>query len=321
MRARPPHAAVLVREVLAALRPRSGAGYVDGTVGAGGHAEAILEAAAPDGRLLGLDVDPDALELARARLRRYGDRVVLVHDNFRRLAQVLAATRFAPPDGVQGVLLDLGVSSMQLDRAERGFSFAADGPLDMRMNPAAGRTAADVVNTLPERDLADLLFRYGEERWARRIARAVIARRARAPFRTTADLAQVVAGAVPGGAGWRIHPATRAFQALRIAVNDELAALEEALPAALAALEPAGRLAVIAFHSLEDRIVKRFFVSQAGRCVCPPALPVCACGARARLRIVTKKPIVPSVEEQAANPRSRSAKLRVAEKLGTGGAS
>jgi 16S rRNA (cytosine1402-N4)-methyltransferase len=313
---------VLLAEVLAALRPRSGGRYVDCTLGAGGHAEAVLEASSPDGRLLGLDADPDALELARERLRRYGERAVFVHENYRELATVLTTTGFSGPDGVDGVLYDFGVSSMQLDRPERGFSFAADGPLDMRFDRRAGPTAADLVNDLPERRLADILFAYGEERWARRIARAIAARRAAAPFHTTADLARVIAAAVPGGrGGQRIHPATRAFQALRIAVSDELAGLEATLPAAVDALRPGGRLAVIAFHSLEDRIVKRFLRDQEGRCACPPGLPVCRCGARAHLRILTKKPIVPASAEVAANPRSRSARLRVAEKLGPPGVS
>jgi 16S rRNA (cytosine1402-N4)-methyltransferase len=222
---------------------------------------------------------------------------------------------------LDGVLFDLGVSSMQLDRAERGFSFRAEGPLDMRMDPAAARSAADLVNTLPEQELANLLFTYGEERHARRIARAIGDRRRQAPFATTSDLAAVVAGASPGGHAGRpggIHPATRTFQALRIAVNDELAGLREALPQALDALGAGGRLMVISFHSLEDRVVKQFFQAQSGRCVCPPGLPVCRCGAQARLRILTKKPVVASDAEQRANPRSRSAKLRAAEKLDEG---
>jgi 16S rRNA (cytosine1402-N4)-methyltransferase len=216
--------------------------------------------------------------------------------------------------------MDLGVSSMQLDRPERGFSFQASGPLDMRLDPTQGPAAADLVNSLPERELAALIFEYGEERFARRVARAIVQRRARVPFRTTVDLAQTVAGAVGGRPGG-IHPATRTFQALRIAVNGELDGLRVALPKAVDALKPGGRLAVIAFHSLEDRIVKRHFAAESGRCTCPPGLPECRCGARARLRVLTRKPLVASDDEQRANPRSRSAKLRVAEKLATGGAS
>ena len=299
------HVAVLLTEVLEALRPASGGIYVDGTIGAGGHAEAILEASSPDGVLLGVDADSSALAIAAARLARFGPRLRLVQQNYRDIDAVLAQTHLPPPSGV---LLDLGVSSMQLDHAARGFSFQADGPLDMRMDPTQGRpTAAQLVNALPERELADLIYRFGEERHSRRIARVVVERRARARFETTGDLARVVAGAVPGP-GWRtgrgIHPATRTFQALRIAVNDELAGLEEALPKAAAALAPGGRLAVISFHSLEDRIVKQFMR-----------------GAGNSLRILTKKPLVPSSDEQRANPRSRSAKLRVAEKLALAGSS
>jgi 16S rRNA (cytosine1402-N4)-methyltransferase len=309
---------VLLSEVVAALQPRAGGAYVDCTVGAGGHAEAILEAAKPDGQLLGLDADGDALALARARLRRFGARVTLVHRNFRDLSAVLAEQRFAQ---VQGVLLDLGVSSMQLNQPERGFSFSSDGPLDMRMNQTEGPTAADAISELPEHDLARILFDYGEEPRARRIARAIVARRAHAPFRSTGDLSRVIASAAGGARGGRIHPATRSFQALRIAVNDELHGLEVALPDALESLVPGGRLAVISFHSLEDRIVKRFLQSRAGRCVCPPGLPVCVCRAQAEVRLLTKKPIVPGRDEQMRNPRSRSAKLRAAEKLRAPGTS
>jgi 16S rRNA (cytosine1402-N4)-methyltransferase len=303
---------VLLTEAISWLRPHAGGVYVDATVGAGGHARAILEASAPDGRLLGLDLDADALRLATEQLRPYGDRVRLERRSFRELPAALAAAGLAPegaPAGaVDGVLFDLGVSSMQLDRPERGFAFGAEGPLDMRLDPGTGEPAAALVDRLPERQLADLLFTYGEEPAARRIARAIVRRRGAAPLRTTTDLARVVAGAVLGGGagrgGWRrVHPATRTFQALRIAVNDELGALEAALPAATAALEPGGRLVVIAFHSLEDRIVKRFFRE------------------RSDLLVLTRKPVTAGAEEVAANPRSRSAKLRAAEKLDPGGAS
>jgi 16S rRNA (cytosine1402-N4)-methyltransferase len=312
---------VLLAEVIAALAPRAGGRYVDCTVGAGGHAEALLEASAPDGQVLALDADADALALARARLHRFGGRVVLVHRNFADLAAVLSERHVG---GVEGILFDLGVSSMQLDRAARGFSFTADGPLDMRMDRGRGATAADLVNGLPERELSRILFEYGEEPRSRRIARSIVARRTEAPFRSTADLARVIAAAAAAAGGdhaRRIHPATRAFQALRIAVNDELRGLAGALPAALEALAPGGRLAVISFHSLEDRIVKRFFQGKTGRCTCPPGLPVCVCGAQARVRLLSKKPVVPGPAEVARNPRSRSAKLRVAEKLREPGAS
>jgi 16S rRNA (cytosine1402-N4)-methyltransferase len=277
---------------------------VDATVGAGGHAHAVLASSAPDGRLLGLDLDADALRLASDRLRPFGARARLLQGSFRELPDALAAAGFGPQGGVDGILFDLGVSSMQLDRPERGFAFGAEGPLDMRLDPTGGESAADLVARLPERELADLLFAYGEEPASRRIARAIVRRREAAPFRTTTDLARVVAGAAGARGGWRrIHPATRTFQALRIAVNDELGALESALPAAAAALKPGGRLVVIAFHSLEDRIVKRFLRE------------------RQDLQPLTRKPLTASEAEVAENARSRSAKLRAAEKLDPGGAS
>jgi 16S rRNA (cytosine1402-N4)-methyltransferase len=283
----------MLAEVLDALRPHSGGTYVDGTVGAGGHAEAILEASSPDGRLLGIDADPSALTIAAARLSGFGERVRLEQANYRELDDVLKRTQSPAPDGI---LLDLGVSSMQLDRAERGFSFQSEGPLDMRLDPTSGEPASQLVNSLPERELADIIFRYGEERHSRRVARAIVQRRARMPFRTTTDLSRTVAGAIHGRPGG-IHPATRTFQALRIAVNDELRGLEATLPRAAAALKPGGRLAVISFHSLEDRIVKQFMRGEAS------------------VMALSKKPLVASDAEQRANPRSRSAKLRVAEKL------
>jgi len=295
---------VLLAEVVFGLQPQPGGVFVDATLGAGGHACAVLEASAPDGRLLGLDLDADAIRLASDCLRPFGDRVRLLQASFRDLPDALAAAGFGAPAGVDGILFDLGVSSMQLDRPERGFAFGAEGPLDMRLDPGSGERAAALVARLPERELADLLYTYGEEPASRRIARAIVRRREVAPFRTTTDLARVVAGAAGSRGGWRrIHPATRTFQALRIAVNDELGALESALPAAVAALKPGGRLAVIAFHSLEDRIVKRFIRE------------------RPDLLSLTRKPVTPGDAEVAENPRSRSAKLRAAEKLDPGGAS
>ncbi|HEV2124798.1 MAG TPA: 16S rRNA (cytosine(1402)-N(4))-methyltransferase RsmH [Chloroflexota bacterium] len=308
----PPHRSVLLAEVLDALGPAPQRTYVDCTVGAGGHAEAILEASAPDGFLVGMDADRSALEIAGARLSRFGDRVRLEHANYREIGTVLARVGIG---AVDGILFDLGVSSMQLDQEARGFSFQANGPLDMRMNPESGSTAADLVNSLPRDELTRIIADYGEERFARRIASSIVDRRRREPFHTTRDLASAVSAAIPGGRRDTIHPATRTFQALRIAVNRELEGLEQALPVALAALNPGGRVAVISFHSLEDRIVKRFFQDRTGRCVCPPALPVCRCDAKAEVRILTKKPVMASVDEQHANPRSRSAKLRVVEKL------
>ncbi len=307
------HVPVLMREVLAALNPQPGQWFIDCTVGGGGHAQAILEATAPDGRLLGLDADPYALEVAYQRLQVYGDRVCLVNANFAELAEVAHNWGFFP---IHGVLFDLGMSSLQLEAGERGFSFQLEGPLDMRYNPSAQTTAYELVNSLPEEELAELLYRLGEERHSRIIARAIVAAR---PVSTTVQLAEIVARAVGGRRGMRLHPATRTFQALRIAVNHELEALERALPAATSVLAPGGRLAVISFHSLEDRIVKEYFTREARNCICPstPYKVPCTCGHRATLRIITKKPGTPSAEEIKMNVRARSAKLRVAERRGS----
>ncbi len=293
---------------MSALAPQSGGRFIDATVGAGGHAAGLLAASAPDGRLLGLDRDPAALAVARERLSTYGERVRLVQADFADLAAIAHTQGFAPVDGV---LFDLGVSSLQLADPNRGFSFQAEGPLDMRFDPTQDLTAADLINELPVDDLAELLYQYGEERESRRIARAIAQAR---PIRTTRQLAEVVARAIGGRVG-RIHPATRTFQALRIAVNDELARLKAALPQAVAVLRPGGRLAVIAFHSLEDRIVKEFMRRESRGCICEPGLPACVCGHKASLRLITRKPITPSAGEVQANPRSRSAKLRVAERV------
>ena len=299
---------VLLREVLDGLAVRPGGWYADGTLGLGGHAEAILDASAPDGRLLGIDQDPDARALAADRLARFGERARIVSGNSRAIAAICRENGFAPVDGV---LLDLGVSSLQLGPAGRGFSFQHEAPLDMRMDPSGSLTAAAIVNEWPEEEIAHLLWEYGEERRSRRIARAVV--RAR-PHRTTAGLASVVARAAGGGD--RIHPATRTFQALRIAVNDELDALREALVGAVEVLRsPGGRLAVISFHSGEDRIVKEFIRRESRDCLCPPGVPACSCGHAASVRSVTRRVITPTPVESAANPRSRSAKLRLAERL------
>ncbi|MDQ6740120.1 MAG: 16S rRNA (cytosine(1402)-N(4))-methyltransferase RsmH, partial [Actinomycetota bacterium] len=306
------HQSVLYQETLLALAVIPGGSYIDGTVGAGGHAAGILEQAAPDGRLLGLDQDPQALALTQARLAPFGDRVRLVHANFATLGEVAAQHGFM---GADGVLLDLGISSMQIDTPERGFSFLADAPLDMRMDPTATATAADLVNSLPEGALADLIYRYGEEPASRRIARRLVAARQFTPIGTTSRLATIVLAAIggrPAGPKGRIHPATRTFQALRIAVNHELDVLPSALEAALGVLKPGGRLAVIAFHSLEDRIVKQFMQQEVKGCICPPELPVCQCGRIPRLRAVSKGAIQATDAETARNPRARSARLRVA---------
>lgn len=304
------HTPVLRREVVDLLRPVPGGRYVDATVGAGGHAEAILSAAGPGARLLGLDADGEILEHARARLAGYGERVVLVQENF---ADLLRAARWSGFDAADGVLFDLGVSSLQLDRAERGFSFQVDAPLDMRLDQRQGDTAASLLATLDERALAGLLRRYGEEPRAGAIARAIGAARRGAPIETTGQLAEIVARVVPGG---RIHPATRTFQALRIAVNQELDHLASALRQAHELVQNGGRLAIISFHSLEDRIVKQYLAQQASPCSCPRDLPICVCRRRPSLELVTRKSVTPGAAEVAANPRARSARLRVAARLG-----
>jgi 16S rRNA (cytosine1402-N4)-methyltransferase len=284
-----------------------------------------LQATGPDGRLLGLDADPEAIERVKLRLAEFAGRVTLIQANFRELGAVV---RFKPEangfTAVDAILLDLGISSYQLGGPARGFSFLAAGPLDMRMDPRSDLTAAEIINEWPQEDLANVIYRYGEETHSRRIARAIVAAR---PLRTTAELAEVVADGLnrpAGGRGGRfkpsgrIHPATKTFQALRIAVNDELGALEAALPQAVGVLAAGGRVAVITFHSLEDRIVKQFMQREARDCVCPPELPLvglCRCGHQATVRIITRKPIPPDEGEVIANPRSRSAKLRIAERL------
>lgn len=307
-RGQPAHLSVLYKETLEAIAPQPGGRYVDGTLGAGGHAWGLLEGSHPDGQLLGLDVDPAALALATQRLAPFGERAHIRQGSYADLAQHLAALGWG---AVDGILLDLGASSMQFDQAERGFSFQKEGPLDMRFNPAAGRSAADLVNTLPEGELADLLYEYGEERQSRRVAKAIVAAR---PLHTSTELAAVVAKAL-GGKRTGVHPATRSFQALRIAVNAELDAVAQVLPQAVAALKPGGRLAVISFHSLEDRLVKQYFRQESRDCICPPGQPVCTCGHTASLRELTRKPVQPGEQEIQANPRSRSARLRVVVRL------
>jgi len=308
------HVPVLLDEVIAGLQVepggRPGGRYVDATVGGGGHAAEILAASAPDGKVLGLDRDLAALEVAADRLSDYQGRFELVHASFARLSEVARARDFAPIDGI---LFDIGLSSLQLADAERGFSFMADGPLDMRFDrTSGGPTAADLVNNLSAEALADVLYEYGEETQSRRIARAIV--RAR-PIRTTQELVEVIEGAVGRRRG-RLHPATLTFQALRIAVNEELEALKAALPQAVDLLRAGGRLVVIAFHSLEDRIVKRFMRRESKDCICPRELPICTCDHEASLNVITRKPIRPTEEEVAANPRSRSARLRIAERKG-----
>jgi 16S rRNA (cytosine1402-N4)-methyltransferase len=303
-----PHQPVLYHEVLDALAPVSGSDYLDGTLGAGGHAEGILQASAPRGRLLGLDLDPDALAIARQRLLDYQSRVVIIQSSYLHAPDILKNIGWP---FVHGILLDLGVSSMQIDRPGRGFSFMDEGPLDMRFDQATGTSAADLVNRLSEEALAKILRDFGEERFAWRIARAIVAAR---PVHTTQALAALIQEAVPHYSSL-IHPATRTFQALRIATNQELETLATALPELVQCLAPHGRIAVISFHSLEDRIVKSIFRKESRDCICPPEQPVCNCGHTASLRLLTKKPIRPGQQEIQENPRARSARLRVAEKI------
>ncbi|MDA8238675.1 MAG: 16S rRNA (cytosine(1402)-N(4))-methyltransferase RsmH [Chloroflexi bacterium] len=308
------HLPVLAEEVVTMLAPRPGSLHVDCTVGGGGHTERILEAASPDGRVLGLDADPAAIARTGARLARFGDRLVLRRANFQELGDV------APPAGfpaVDGILLDLGLSSHQLADAGRGFGFRTGGPLDMRFDASRGEPAAALLARLDEASLTDLFRRYGEEPQARRIARAIVEARRAAPVATAGELAALVERVVPRRPGprGRTHPATRVFQALRIAVNGELEALEAVLPAAVSLLRPGGRLVVLSYHSLEDRLVKRFVAAERRGCTCPPSFPVCVCGRAPRLRPVGPQPAVPSPEEVAANPRARSARLRTAERL------
>ncbi|MGB8981572.1 MAG: 16S rRNA (cytosine(1402)-N(4))-methyltransferase RsmH [Anaerolineales bacterium] len=301
------HQPVLYQEIIHALQPRRGGRYVDGTLGAGGHARGILEASAPDGQLLGLDVDPQALALARKNLAPYEQRIHLAQASYTSLSTQLAQLQW---DAVDGIVLDLGASSMQFDTPGRGFSFMHEAPLDMRFGPYALQTAADLVNKLSERELADLIYQYGEERDSRKIARAIVGAR---PLHTTRELVAVIESVSPRR-GDRIHPATRTFQALRIAVNEELASIEEVLPQTVSALRAGGRLAVISFHSLEDRLVKDFFREQSRDRVNPPYERIYEDERKATLREVNRKPITPSEEEIKDNPRARSAKLRIVEK-------
>ncbi|HXG94241.1 MAG TPA: 16S rRNA (cytosine(1402)-N(4))-methyltransferase RsmH [Blastocatellia bacterium] len=331
------HEPVLLDAVIQWLRPQQGGTFIDCTLGLGGHAEAMLRAS-PDVRVIGIDRDAEAIRLAERRLKIFEGRFHAAHANFTDLLTVMSREGI---NEAQGILADLGVSSLQFDRAERGFSFAEDAPLDMRMDRKSGETAADLVNNLSERELADLIFEYGEERGSRPIARAIVRERSREPITTTKRLSDIVVRALHVPGRWRIHPATRTFQALRIAVNDELLALDRFIPDAVSALARGGRLAIISFHSLEDRVVKRSFLRESGRCICQldakeQAIQkiraemaqqtsydannadriICnRCGARRRVEVLTRKPTRPTEEEVRRNPRSRSALLRVCEKI------
>jgi len=303
-----PHKPVLYQEIIHALQPRNGGRYVDGTLGAGGHARGILEACAPNGLLLGLDVDANALAIARETLAPYEHRIHLVQASHITLSEQLASLKW---DAIDGIVLDLGASSMQFDNPERGFSFMQDGPLDMRFGSNAVMSADEIINMFDEKELADIIFKYGEDRDSRKIAKAIVMNR---PLHTTGQLVAVIEKASPRR-GDKLHPATQTFQALRIAVNDELVAVEKTLPQAVASLKSGGRCAVISFHSLEDRIVKEYFREQSKEMKNPPYERIYEEEREAVVKLVNKKPILPSEEEIKDNARARSAKLRVIEKI------
>jgi 16S rRNA (cytosine1402-N4)-methyltransferase len=311
----PYHEPVLIREVLESLVLKPGGIYVDGTVGGGGHAQAILAATAPDGIVIGIDRDDDALSESARVLEAFGARTFLVKGNYADMKGILSRLGM---ERVDGIVLDLGVSSHQLETAGRGFSFTKPAPLDMRMDRDAPWTARELVNTADPRELKRILREYGEELQAGRIARAIVERRKAGPIETTDELAGIIASAMPARMSHgRIHPATRTFQALRIAVNDELESLHRGIASGIDSLKEGGRFSVISFHSLEDRMVKDLFRDASRGCRCPPDLPVCACGGRPRLRVITRKPVRPGEEEVEHNPRARSAKLRTAERIGS----
>jgi len=304
------HVPVLLNEAIEALAVQPGGRYIDCTLGAGGHAAAILEQSSPGGQLLGIDADPEAIKIAQSRLEAYKDSTLLINENFVNLQAICLKYDFLP---VHGILFDLGLSSLQLDSNSRGFSFQHDAPLDMRLSPSQEVTAADIINTFSGNELAQLIKTYGEEAYSRQIARHIMRER---PIKTTLHLAQVIEQAIGGRRG-KIHPATRTFQALRIAVNQELEHLQAALKQAINLLGFEGRLVVISYHSLEDRIVKRLMQQESKDCICLPNTPVCVCGHTACLRLINKKAITPSSAEVQLNPRSRSAKLRAAERITT----
>jgi 16S rRNA (cytosine1402-N4)-methyltransferase len=306
------HVPVLLNEVLEYLDPKSGGVYIDGTLGMGGHTSEILKRSYPDGKVIGIDRDTEALKIAKERLQEFGDRVFLMHGNFSEMGRIAHELGIKEVDGI---LLDVGVSSLQIDMDIRGFSFLRDAPLDMRMDTTCGITAADIVNNYSVEELQNILWKFGEEGYARRIVREIIKTREIAKIETTRELARIVERSIPRK-DWprEIHPATKTFQALRIAVNDELGSLERGLDAGINLLKGGGRLCVISFHSLEDRIVKNRFRDWENPCICPPSLPVCSCGKVKTARVLTKKAVKASEDEITVNPRARSARLRVAEK-------
>ena len=308
------HLPVLAAEVMELLSPRAGGVYLDGTLGGGGHSELILEKIGADGLLIGIDRDRSALQSAMVRLSRFGSCFSPVQGSFGELDKILAEMGVA---GIDGLLLDLGVSSHQLDTGERGFSFRSNGPLDMRMDCSSGITAADLLQECSEQELEKIIKEFGEERWAKKIAARIVRNRQETPINTTLELADLVASTIPRRFHEdRIHPATRTFQALRIAVNQELDQVQKGIAAGISLLKPGGRIAVISFHSLEDRIVKHLFREAATGCICPPRMPRCICNNKPALKVLTGRPVTAGADELMTNPRARSAKLRVAEKLG-----
>jgi len=307
------HTPVLLQEAVESLACQSSGIYVDGTLGGGGHAFEILERTGPDGKLVGIDADEEALAEAEKRLEPFGERKILVRSNFSYLSEVLTKLNI---NRVDGILLDLGISSHQLETPERGFSFALDAPLDMRMDRSSGMSAYDLINTLPEKDLKRIIREYGEEQMSGRIARAIANRRRTEAIKTTGELAELIIRTMPPERKrGKIHPATKTFQAIRIAVNNELTNLEKALEDGIDLLATGGRFSIISFHSLEDRIVKDTFRSWEKGCICPASIPFCICRRPSKLKVLTKKPIVPKDEEVERNPRARSAKLRIAERI------
>lgn len=307
------HVSVLLEECIQGLNIKPDGSYLDGTLGGAGHSEAICHHLGEKGVLIGIDQDRHAIEAAQKRLEKFEDRIILYQDNFANVKNVLEKVKVLK---VNGIVLDLGVSSYQLDEAERGFSYMQDGPLDMRMDPEGLRSAQNVINEYSEEDLARIIKEYGEERWAKRIARFIVEERKKKPFTTTMELVEVIKKAVPKGARRDgPHPAKRTFQAIRIEVNQELAILEQSIKDMVDVLDTGGRLCIITFHSLEDRIVKQTFRHLENPCICPPDFPICICGKQPVAKIITRKPILPTNEEIGINPRARSAKLRILEKI------
>ncbi len=307
------HSPVMIEEAVSYLRPRPGKTYVDATVGAGGHSDAILSSAGEGAKLIGIDADPDAVSIARRRLERFGDRVSIVNTNFARIEDAVASSG---TEKVDGIIADLGISGMQISQSGRGFSFSADEPLDMRMDTSLKITAADIVNTAGGRELTGIIKKYGEERFASRVASAIVREREHNPLKTSRELARIVSSAIPARFHPpKTHPATRTFQALRIEVNNEIGNLETFMEKAPQILNTGARMVVISFHSLEDRVVKKSFNFMSLDCVCPPGLPRCGCGKERAVKVITRKPALPSAEEILRNPRARSSKIRVAERV------